>query len=320
MDEPNTHAIGLLGQLAELPETLFGLGVGVVALLALLGLLSWHRHRTRDRNSYRLEQRALDNTLALRRDVYLPAAEAIARAQDFLGKFPGKDWTREQGSVVVDYVNGAMGKVNVVGSERTIKSTMAVATEFSVAYLTLSTRRHPINDLQYELEHLDSKISHMTYERDQLLAQITRIASEGLEGQGIWNDLNLRFDKLHRQIAATLDERAGKVAERNRLKHALALEAAESSLRIAKLAVPAYLAIREELEMPIDDEEYRALAHSSIGELEHALARLRTKESQRAAAAAGAERSGVKKPQRVPQRAREEQPHERNLKMVLKRQ
>jgi hypothetical protein len=267
-----------IATLTSLPGWAYWLAVALVALCAGVWLTHWQRRNEERAGEREDERRGAESTLALRREVYLPAAEAIARAQDFLGKYPGKDWAREEGSVVLDYLNGALGRVQVIGTERAIQASMAVATEFSISFLTLTGRRRPINEIDQEIEHIDSKVAHMSYERDQLLGRITRASSEGLEGQGIWNDLNLRFDKLHRQIAATLEERAQKVAERGRLKHELAVQAAQCSLKLAKLAVPAYLAIREELSMPIDEEAYRTLAHSNIGELEHAVRRLGTRQ------------------------------------------
>lgn len=134
----------------------------------------------------------------------------------------------------------------------------------------------------------------------------------------MWNDLNLRFDKLHRQIAAALDERAAKLAARNQLRHELAFQAARCSLKLAKLAVPAYLAIRAELQMPIDEDEYRSLAHSNIGELEHAVSRLSTKNVPTAPAAPpGGRPAAAAAPAKGEERS--EAAHERNLRMVLKR-
>ncbi|RFA29982.1 hypothetical protein CAI21_09225 [Alkalilimnicola ehrlichii] len=296
--------------LSELPVPVEWLYVGVAITLLLVAMVSI-RWSLRARQILAEENRARDaeqRSQQLKRDVFLPAAEAMARAQDFLGKFPGKNWTKEEGSVVVDYLNGALGKVNVVGGEHAIRTTMAVATEFSMGYMTLTTRQRPIWDLEQEVEGVDSKISHMAYERDQLLAQITRVAGEGMQEQGIWNDLNLRFDRLQRQITGALDERTRMMRERNRLKHELALEAAKSSLKLAKLTIPAYLAIRDELDSPIDDDEYRILAHSSIDELEEAVRRLSTKNTPAAA----------KKSSEHATRKQEEAPHERNLRMVLK--
>lgn len=240
-------------------------------------------------------------------DVYLQAAEAIARAQDFLANLPGREDGRREIAQVTDYVNGAMGRLRVVADERTLAATMALANAFSVSCLNLVAKRRPISDLDDDIARLDAKIGHLSYERDQILAHITRAAGERLEGEPLWNDLNLKFDQMQRRISVLMDERSTKVAARTRLQHELGRDAAQSALNLAQLAVPAYLALREELNLPVDQNRFKKLSERYTEELKQAVNRFDG--DSRTTKAGAATRT---KPLTEAEKAHE-------LKMVLKR-
>lgn len=252
--------------------------LGLAAVLVFLRADQTERRRI-ERN---FQQQAADREFALRREVYLPAAEAIARAQDFLGKFPRLDMSRDQAQVVVDHIVGALGKAQLVASETSVQAVMAVASEFTSSYLALAARRQPLAKLAAELADLDKAIEHLAVERDHLLANLTRLSGDSAADKGgQWSDMNRRFDKLHREIGSLLGQRKDKLGQRAAAEHELELEGVQSALRLAKLSVPAYLALREELKLDLDESHYRALAQRSIGELERCLNALRQPRAER---------------------------------------
>jgi hypothetical protein len=288
------------------------------AVIALIGaaIYSGTSRAARSRAERDHHQRVDEREFALRRDLYPAAAEAIARAQDFLARFPGGDLSKEAAQAMIDQVMGALGRVHLVASESTLKATMALAHAFNAAYLELTQKRQPLVELQNEIDSLGGKISHLSYERDQLLASITRMSGDGMDQHaGIWGDMNMRFDKLHREIANLTGERSDKIARLTRMRRELAVEGTQASLRLAKLGVPAYLALRQELGMPVEEMEYRTLAQRNIAALEQRL-------HGRAGAAARPDQSAPKvaklKKAQEPAGA-EGKPEEARLKMVLKR-
>jgi chromosome segregation ATPase len=190
---------------------------------------------------------------------------------------------------------------------------MAVATEFTNSYLALAARRQPIAALKAEIEALTDRIEQLSVERDHQLSAITRMAGAEADEQSVWNDMNLRFDRLHRELSAALDQRKSKQAQRTQLEHEFMLEAAQASLRLAKLAVPAYLALRDELHLDIDEAQYRAAAQKNIGEIERHLKNLAQPQGANKAARDKAQ------PRREPVIKMDEPVHEKRLRMVLKR-
>lgn len=280
------------------------------AVLALLGAAAHLRvsGAAQARSEAERLRREEEREFLLRRDAYLPAAEAIARAQEFLARAPAADLGREGGQAVLDAVMGALGKVHLIGSEPTIKATVAFATELNLAYLNLAAQKTPLIELQNEIDSLDAKVGHLGHERDHLLASITRVAGDGLEQHGaIWGEMNLRFDKLHREITGLIAQRSDKMSELIRRRRQFSVEAGRCSLKLAGLGVQAYLALRQELGVAIDELDYRGMTQRRFVEIEKSLRRLG------AAPAAPAE---AKTPATVSEPAA---PQETRLKMVLKR-
>jgi hypothetical protein len=273
-------SLALSGFLHDLLEWAAALQTADYLLLfaSLLGLAAVYLFVRGDRTErYQIErefqERAAEREIALRAEIYLPAADAIARAQSFLGKFPAMmDLAREEVHAVIDDVLGALGKAQLVASETSVRPVMAVASEFTNGYLALTARRQQLAKLKAEIAGLDSAVSNLAVERDHLLASITRIVADSTADKNdMWRELNQRFDKLHREIGSLLGQRKDRLVQRTALEHEFVLEAQQCALRLIKLGVPAYLALRSELQLAIDEKQYREMAQQSIAEIERNL-------------------------------------------------
>ncbi len=280
MEQIRVYFDAALASLPPLPVWSYWLA----AALAAVSVLSYLFHRRR-RN--RLRFAALARSQALRRQVYLPAAAAIARAQTALVRVAGAGWTREQGAVVADEIGVALGRLQLSADTQVLKPVMAVSTQFAIAQLILAGRRRPLDELKRRIDRLEGRISHLSSQRDRLLTQLSCLAGAAAPEQRRWDELTTRFDSLDRRIEQSLDERDAKLTQYSRLCHGLLLEAVERSLRIVRLAVPAYLALREQQGLAGDAEQYRALAQDHIAELEQTLQRLKTADARGYSAESG---------------------------------
>lgn len=249
----------------------------LMLLAGLLGLAAIYLFLRSDQTArYQIdrefEERAAELELTLRKEVYLPAAEAIGRAQDFLGKFPAIDLASGQAQAVVHDVLGALGKAQLVASESSLRPVMAVASEFSGSNAKLAAKQQAVQKLKAEIAELSSAIEHLAVERDYLLAQLTRFAADSdSEKINLWRDLNQRFDKLHREIGSLLGKRKDRAAQLLATEQELAVAAHQSALRLIELGVPAFLALRDELRLEIDAEQYRATTQHHIDEIERGI-------------------------------------------------
>jgi len=303
---------------------LLALAAVVIALAAWLSARADRSARWRLELEY--QRQAAERLQSLRREIYPAAAGALARAQELIAKLPGLDLSRDTAQGVIDQVVEALGRVHLVGSEETLRATTAVTAAFDAAFLALAAQRRPVVELQNEIDGIDIKVRHLSYERDQLMSSITRLAGDGVaQHAALWGEMNMRFDKLHREIGNLMKRRGEKVSALTAAQRAYALEAAQQALKLAKLSVPAFLALRAELGVAIDETDYRLLAQRTIGEIERhcrllaeassAPARVgESKAQQSPAQPPQAEGGGAESPDHA-----HEQPHETRLRMVLKK-
>src|SRR5580698_1466183 len=139
--------------LHHVPDVIWG--ALIAALVAFTSTMLSNRN---SRKQLRMQltsdalQQDRERAMALRRDVYLPAAEAIARCQGALGQLT--DVNADQKAVahqlVVDLATFA--KIHLVASEPTIIALMTYQKAFMPAYVELLELRAPMMNRQREIE------------------------------------------------------------------------------------------------------------------------------------------------------------------------
>src|SRR6266704_5415453 len=129
----------------QVPDTVWAalIAAGVAFLTTTLSNRN-SRKQLQMQLSYSARERDRDRGMALRRDVYLPALEAVARAHGALGQAanPAVDLTAVGTQMVADLAT--MAKVHLVASEATIRGLLAFQKALMPAYLELVTRRIPL--------------------------------------------------------------------------------------------------------------------------------------------------------------------------------
>src|ERR1700730_19422557 len=94
--------------------------------------------------SHSTQEQDRDRAMALRRDVYLPALEAVARSHGALGQTANldADMTAVSTQLVADLAT--IAKVHLVANEATVRGLLAFQKALMPAYFELTTRRIPL--------------------------------------------------------------------------------------------------------------------------------------------------------------------------------
>ncbi len=205
------------------------------------------------------DQRERERTMMLKRDVFLPAAEAMIRTQGALGSLA--DPAADHAAIVRQFTAdlATIGKAQVVASESTIDAVMAYLRVVSPAYIQASieraqmmARREAIAMAKSFMERADRdlqrydellKESFLSGGPDPKLAErlkhLIDTAREARKGH------SERYVALLRQNAQASVEVAGRSITR--------------ALEIARTIPDTLLAARSDLEMPIDADRYRKI-------------------------------------------------------------
>jgi hypothetical protein len=241
------------------------------SIITLLG--AWLQNRSESqRNMERLThdamQRDREREMALRREVYFRAAEAMAQAQEYLSGFASSEIAPQRQDAMIRGVGADLNKVHIVGSLPTVKAIVEANQFFVHAVADLSIKKLPLQQLVQEIEYEQRIIDSAAAQRDEALTTMKEMNRAGTDNRGLWEIQNRIFHDEQKDIDAAL-------AKRERLQQTLAqrqLEflrlCADAGLQFGKLVVKANLAIRRELELPLDAAEYLTLmqrSHDTLG-------------------------------------------------------
>ena len=127
---------------AMLPGTFWGILIG--SFFSLGGVMLSNRasdRRLRAQFEYERELRINDSELALRKDIYLMATEAISAGLLSVGKMA--DLETPNSAIAEGYLEKApaMAKIHVIGNDDTLAAVMNVSNEMSKTIMQLTVKR-----------------------------------------------------------------------------------------------------------------------------------------------------------------------------------
>lgn len=247
----------VIGLLEKIPPAFWGIVVG--SFFSLGGVILTNRandRRLRAQFTHDRELRIKDRELALRKEVYLAAAEAISAGFASVGKFA--DLNIPDNKVTEGYLDKApaIAKVQIIANEETAKAVASVSTELSAVYLQLFAKRVPLNIQKGRLAQLDEQVASFGKERDRMIELMKQYNLEGAADQRRWNTIEGNFNFEQKRIAETLAQRGGVALALQAGQLEIAKECVDEITRLNQLVVPAIVAVRSELDIPIDEASY----------------------------------------------------------------
>lgn len=244
----------------------------IASFMTLTGM--WLQSRAESkRNLERLTHDALqrdrERDMALRREVYLRAAEAMAQAQEYLSGFANPAISPQQHEAMIKGVGADLNKVHIVASLSTVKAVVEANQFFVRAVADLSVKKRPIEALMHEIEREQRVIESAEARRDEALTTMKEMNRSATGTRPLWDTQSRVFHDEQNDID-------GALARKERLQQRLASKQSElarlcakAGLEFGRRVVNANLAIRRELELPLDAQDYLSLMQRSHDTLGH---------------------------------------------------
>ena len=195
--------------LQQIPASFWGVVFG--SLLSLGGVALTNRagdRRLRSQFDHERKQKTKDREMALRKEVFLSAAEAIAAGMNAISRFANLDLPNDQ--ITADYVakSPAIAKVHVIAKTETIQAMVSFTGELGVQFLKLFARRFELISEKSAITLIDNQVADFGKERDRILEMIKQHNIEGIVDQRRWNVLQGGFEFEQRRINEALAHRA----------------------------------------------------------------------------------------------------------------
>jgi hypothetical protein len=243
--------------IALIPGTFWGVVIG--SLFSISGVMltnSATNKRLRQQFSHDLQLRIGEREHALRRDVYLAATEAIATSLASLGRFTDLNIPNDELTKTITEKMPVVAKVQVIGGSNIVKGIVEVAGELSALTQILIIRRIPLSLVKSEIDTLGVVIARSSSERDKLLELMKSYNLSGETDVRKWDVIKGSFQYEEKVAADALEKQ-------KRLHNGLlgkqlvyTKECIQGIHKIGRLLTPTLLAVREELNLPLDAPSY----------------------------------------------------------------
>jgi len=249
-----------VGLLRKVPDTVWAAVIAAsIAFLTTILTNKNSRKQLRMQLQHEAQERERERAMALRRDVFLPAAEALIRGQHALGQVVNIDAPIEEAQKLMNSALTATSKIHLVADESTVRAVMAYTTTLMPAYMELLQLRVPI------LIRANQAKSHQAI-ADRAFADLTRTNElmkqfniSGQTDQGAWARL-VRQSEAEQKLMQEHIEKANGFRSANMVaQQAMGKRSSGLSVQLARCFPDALLSARKELGLPIDEAAYREL-------------------------------------------------------------
>jgi hypothetical protein len=201
-------------------------------------------------------QRDREREMALRRDVYLAAAEAISKGQNILTRLIELNVSDQELGAEFIRDSAAIAKIQVVGTNSTVQAVSAFSQELGAAYLELLLKRVPLIERKNEIELLTKFINRSQTELDRYINLMKQLNLEGNVDRRVWEVIENNVEYEQEQQAQHTEKQQKLWAKQNPEHLQFAELCFGRFMAVSKLIPPTVFAAREELELPIDREAY----------------------------------------------------------------
>lgn len=249
----------------EIPAAFWGVLAG--SLFSILGV--WLTNLSSDKRllkqfEYDRELKTRERELSLKKDVYLAAAEAVSQGITVIGNFANFEMPDE--AVVRPYSekSSVIAKVHVIGSFETIKALNNFTNELSAIYFKLFTERARILKDKVERDLVLQNIELYARQRNGTLELMKQFNLEGAKDPQKWGVLqnNYQFEADSVQQSVTQHGKLSKQFSQRQL--IFMKQCVEYSQKVSALIPPLLLAVRKELDLPLDEKAYQEAVNAGI--------------------------------------------------------
>ena len=216
----------------------------------------------RSNNQLRLAE--IEREKSIKREVYLQAVEAVNRTHNTVALLANLDLDEEKISSEMISDGGVIAKIQIVGSEETVKAVTKFMAAIGAANLELMLERNKLVQRKGEIAILESYRAKAEDEISRYLEIMKNINLGGTSDQQLWNVVtqNIEFEKSERENYAKKITNLWEVQNKEHL--IFSKKCLKKYFEISDLLPDAVLSVRNELGLKISNEAYLEIYQDSI--------------------------------------------------------
>ncbi|WP_224789433.1 hypothetical protein [Pseudomonas fluorescens] len=216
------------------------------------------------RSSYQLKFAAVEREKSIKKEVYMEAVEAITRSQNIITAFCNLSLSEEQisSSMIVDA--GKVAKIQVVGSKETVGAVNDYMAEIGMTSLDLMLKRSELILRKSSIYTYESLQNKSQQEIERYLAIMKNLNLQSNTDQALWGTINRNIEYEQGQLDKYQSELGSLWESQNKEHLKFTRECMRKFFDISLLLPAAILAVREELNLEIEREDYLRIYNENI--------------------------------------------------------
>jgi hypothetical protein len=239
----------------SIPGTFWGVIAG--SFFSLTGVALTNRaadKRLRTQLANDRELRAKERELALRKDIYLAAAEAFQAGLLALQGIWNLDLSNEQLSAIATEKAAALAKVYIIGSQRSLDAVAFAEGQLNKAFLEGTAKRIPLLALKSRISLLDVQFDRFSNSSEQLIEMMKQFNIEGSTDQNRFEIINSNIEFEQKRSNEILETRKALQKELNEKLLVFGRESMLAAREVNTALVDVMTAARADLEIATDPD------------------------------------------------------------------
>jgi len=216
------------------------------------------------RTNNQLMLNEIEREKSIKKEVYLEATEALTRTQNIVASLSNLHINDQNITEGMVNDSGLIAKVQIVGSENTVKAVTTIMSSIGTAILELMLERSALVSRKNEIELLEKYRTKSADEIDRYISIMKNVNLEGSHDQRLWDTINqnIEFEKEQRDNYAQEINDLWSIQNKDHLE--FTRKCMDRFFEITTLLPDAVLSIREELDLQISNEAYLDIFNKNI--------------------------------------------------------
>ncbi len=231
----------------------------IASLLTLAGVLVTNRNSRLQlvaRLHHDSEQRDRERAMRLKREIYVPATEAVFRLSRIINRLTDLTMTDKEISKESGDALAAIGKVQLIASNATVQAISAYMHMWGTTYMELVLQRTPLIVRKNSIDFLGTLIIKMNNEQERWIEHMKQLNLTGNNNAQVWDVVNQNFKNSQDACSKKISEQKELMKIQQGELSEFAKLCFDKSMLLDGVIPPLLFSARDELELYIDKNEY----------------------------------------------------------------
>ncbi|HAV1338114.1 chromosome partitioning protein ParA [Vibrio parahaemolyticus] len=218
------------------------------------------------KSNHQLRLASIEREKLLKKEVYLDSVEALSKYQGALAVMSNLDIPNQ---VIADAFSASaaqIAKMNMVGTEKTVRSLTNFTGEVGAAYMSLFLERGGLISRKSHIEFLETYNKKHNDEIERCLTIMKNMNLEGITDNGAWDRVNKAFENECKSRDQFVSEINLNWAVQNEEHLKFTERCMSEFFRVNDLTPHLLLSVRDELELELNETEYLEIHSESTKE------------------------------------------------------